>query len=215
MTTKNELFEMFRINGMTPNNWPTDEDAEKRNLPNIPTDWGWIHLPPHGIYAYQKGPKIDFNNVVYVSFTTEYLANKATYTKWFLNQKPMEILSGIAMHNPNWKKATDQQAKPQGEGAPVLGFVLADLTNRALVGKEKYGEPLKVFNGRRSVTDLLQELYDGVMYAKQLELELEDVGNSIADIMQIMSNMESMDKSSIDAAVKDLGKVLQRFKSLR
>ena len=83
------------------------------------------------------------------------------------------------------------------------------------MGKEKYGEPLKVFNGRRSVTDLLQELYDGVMYAKQLELELEEMGNNIADIMQVMSSMDSMDKPSIDAAVKEPGGILQKFKSLR
>lgn len=215
MTTKNELFKMLRLNDVLPMDWPTDEDAEKRNLPNMPTDWGWAHLPPHGVVAYHKGPKIDFDDIVDISFTTEWLANKATYTEWFLKQKPEESLSGIAMHNPNWKKATDQQVKPQGEGAPVLGFVLSDLTNRALMGKAKYGEPLKVFNGRRSVTDLLQELYDGVMYAKQLELELEDIGNDIADIMQVMSSMESMDKPSIDAAVKDLGGILQKFKSLR
>ena len=215
MTTKNELFEMLRHNDVLPMDWPTDSDAEKRNLPNLPIDWGWIHLPPNGVVAYNKGPRIIFDDVLIISSSDEYLANKATYTEWFLKQKPEESLPGIAMHNPNWKKATDQQVKPQGEGAPVLGFVLSDLTNRALVGKEKYGEPLKVFNGRRSVTDLLQELYDGVMYAKQLELELEDIGNNIADIMQVMSSMESMDKPSIDAAVKELGGILKKFKSLR
>ena len=214
MTPKNELFEYLRHNDVLPMDWPTFEGAN-RNLPNMPIDWGWTNLTPYGVIAYQKGLKIDFNNIVDISFTTECLANKATYTEWFLKQKPEESLPGIAMHNPNWKKATDQQVKPQGEGAPVLGFVLADLTNRALVGKEKYGEPLKVFNGRRSVTDLLQELYDGVMYAKQLELELEEMGNNIADIMQVMSSMDSMDKPSIDAAVKELGGILQKFKSLR
>lgn len=215
MTTKNELFEMFRFNGMTPNGWPTIEDIGNHDAPNMPDDWGLMNAGLNGIVACMKTVRITFGELTIIPKDCSYMATKESYTEWFLKQKPAESLSGIAMHNPNWKKATSAQAKPHGEGDPVLGFVLADLTNRALVGKEKYGEPLKVFNGRRSVTDLLQELYDGVMYAKQLELELEEVGNDLADVMQIMGSMESMSKPDIDLAVKELGKILQRFKSLR
>ena len=215
MTTKNELFEMFRINGMSPNGWPTIADTGNHNAQNMPKDWGFIYAGLNGVIACMNNQNITFGEITTIPNDCAYIATKESYTEWLLNQKDEMTLSGIAMHNPNWKKATSAQAKPHGEGDPVLGFVLADLTNRALVGKEKYGEPLKVFNGRRSVTDLLQELYDGVMYAKQLELELEEVGNDLADVMQIMGSMESMSKPDIDSAVKELGKILQRFKSLR
>ena len=63
--------------------------------------------------------------------------------------------------------ATAKQAAPSGHGNPILGMVLADLTNRALEGKEKYGEPLKAHNGRNALWDLYQELLDAAMYIRQ------------------------------------------------
>ena len=63
--------------------------------------------------------------------------------------------------------ATAKQAAPSGQGNPILGMVLADLTNRALEGKEKYGEPLKAHNGRNALWDLYQELLDAAMYIRQ------------------------------------------------
>ena len=70
--------------------------------------------------------------------------------------------------------ATAKQAKPSGHGNPILGMVLADLTNRALEGKEKYGEPLKARNGRNALWDLYQELLDAAMYTRQLIQEQEE-----------------------------------------
>ena len=64
--------------------------------------------------------------------------------------------------------ATSKQSPPKGSGNPILGMVLADLTNRALEGKEKYGEPLKAHNGRNALWDLYQELLDAAMYIRQL-----------------------------------------------
>lgn len=64
--------------------------------------------------------------------------------------------------------ATAKQAKPSGSGNPILGMVLADLTNRALEGKEKYGEPLKAHNGRNALWDAYQEALDLTMYLRQL-----------------------------------------------
>jgi hypothetical protein len=63
--------------------------------------------------------------------------------------------------------ATAKQQAPKGSGNPILGMVLADLTNRALEGKEKYGEPLKAHNGRNALWDLYQELLDAAMYIRQ------------------------------------------------
>lgn len=63
--------------------------------------------------------------------------------------------------------ATAKQSAPKGSGKPILGMVLADLTNRALEGKEKYGEPLLAHNGRNPLWDAYQEALDLAMYLRQ------------------------------------------------
>ena len=63
--------------------------------------------------------------------------------------------------------ATAKQAAPKGSGNPILGMVLADLTNRALEGTAKYGEPLKARNGRNPLWDAYQEALDLAMYLRQ------------------------------------------------
>ena len=63
--------------------------------------------------------------------------------------------------------ATATQATPKGSGNPILGMVLADLTNRALEGTAKYGEPLKAHNGRNPLWDAYQEALDLAMYLRQ------------------------------------------------
>jgi hypothetical protein len=63
--------------------------------------------------------------------------------------------------------ATAKQPEPKGIGNPILGMVLADLTNRALEGKEKYGEPLLAHNGRNALWDAYQEALDLAMYLRQ------------------------------------------------
>ena len=63
--------------------------------------------------------------------------------------------------------ATAKQSAPKGSGNPILGMVLADLTNRALEGTKKYGEPLKARNGRNPLWDAYQEALDLAMYLRQ------------------------------------------------
>lgn len=63
--------------------------------------------------------------------------------------------------------ATAKQSAPSGKGDPILGMVLTDLTNRALEGREKYGEALKANNGRNALWDAYQEALDLAMYLRQ------------------------------------------------
>ena len=79
-------------------------------------------------------------------------------------------------------EATVQQVQPSGKSDPILGKVLTDLTNRALEGTKKYGEPLKALNGRNAAVDIMQELYDGAMYARQLVDELHMLGVELRTI---------------------------------
>ena len=78
-----------------------------------------------------------------------------------------EIESGFEPFVSVEDAATAKQATPKGSGSPILGMVLADLTNRALEGTAKYGEPLKAHNGRNPLWDAYQEALDLAMYLRQ------------------------------------------------
>lgn len=45
------------------------------------------------------------------------------------------------------------------------------LRERAKIGKEKYGDYLRIHNGRNPLVDYLQEQLDAIMYASQAHLE--------------------------------------------
>ena len=73
------------------------------------------------------------------------------------------------MSNPN--PAATPQPQPTGEGPRVLDLVLADLTARAEVGREKYGTYLRAGNGRDALMDAYQEALDLCMYLGQALME--------------------------------------------
>lgn len=86
------------------------------------------------------------------------------------NAHPDQIITRTEWSNYVWKgadPATAKQPDPKGKGDPILGMVLADLTNRALEGNKKYGEPLKAHNGRDALWDAYQEALDLAMYLRQ------------------------------------------------
>ena len=66
-------------------------------------------------------------------------------------------------------------AEPQTPPTPgteiVLEHVLADLRERAEVGKLKYGTYLMAGNGRDALLDAYQEALDLVMYLRQAIVE--------------------------------------------
>ena len=86
--------------------------------------------------------------------------------------EPLVSIEDAQEYNAN-HAATAKQAAPKGSGNPILGMVLADLTNRALEGKEKYGEPLKANNCRNALWDAYQEALDLAMYLRQAIEEQE------------------------------------------
>ncbi|MGL5282737.1 MAG: hypothetical protein ACRC8W_13500 [Plesiomonas shigelloides] len=98
---------------------------------------------------------------------------------WMYQPSSKGVLSTIVLHNESestnivkieWAHQRHTQwvqPTPHGSGDPILGMVLADLTNRALVGKEKYGEPLKAHNGRNALQDAYEEALDMCMYLRQ------------------------------------------------
>ena len=207
---KLELINYFISIGVTSGSWPKN-GCSSPNLPNILTGWGWVEVAGHEyMVAYQQGSWI----TDIIKSNSDIALTVDEYSRYLAAQLDCKS----ALTHPaveNWSKAFTPQPQPNGQGDPVLGFVLADLTNRALVGKEKYGEPLKVFNGRSSITDLMQELYDAVMYGKQMEMEMEVIGSELDSIAETLLSMNGMDKASCEAAGLALSKVIAKFKAFR
>jgi hypothetical protein len=77
--------------------------------------------------------------------------------------------------------ATLQQPAPTGEGVEVWPQLLAlpdlpdwlreDMKAREALGIERYGTPLRTFNGRASLVDAYQEALDLCAYLQQADLE--------------------------------------------
>ena len=65
-------------------------------------------------------------------------------------------------------EATVVQPIPTGDlnSVDIVDLVKKDLDDRAALGLVKYGQKLKVLNGRSHLVDLYQELCDAVKYCK-------------------------------------------------
>lgn len=86
------------------------------------------------------------------------------------NETGLQLFTSLEDAQP----ATAKQPAPSGKGDPILGMVLADLTNRALEGRDKYGEALKANNGRNALWDAYQEALDLAMYLRQAIAEADN-----------------------------------------
>lgn len=69
--------------------------------------------------------------------------------------------------------ASKYQPAPTEGQSVVLHTVMADLQERAEVGREKYGTYLMTNNGRNPLWDAYQEALDLAMYLRQKLLEEE------------------------------------------
>jgi hypothetical protein len=62
----------------------------------------------------------------------------------------------------------DEQPAPQeSEHPPVWTLVYGDMISRNVMGKIKYGTPLRAFNGRDALVDAYQEALDLCVYLRQ------------------------------------------------
>jgi len=59
------------------------------------------------------------------------------------------------------------QQTPKGTGREITPLVIKDLEIRSAMGKQKYGEALRAFNGRNALVDAYQEAIDLVQYLRQ------------------------------------------------
>ena len=61
----------------------------------------------------------------------------------------------------------EDQPAPDGGRGNVQALVRADLEERERVGVERYGTPLRLFNGRDALVDAYQEAMDLTVYLRQ------------------------------------------------
>lgn len=61
------------------------------------------------------------------------------------------------------------------------------LNERRIIGRNKYGTELRIFNGRCALTDLIEEILDAIMYFRQYILE-----NNITGDNCLLSNYQQL-----------------------
>jgi hypothetical protein len=67
--------------------------------------------------------------------------------------------------------AAEQKLPTAGVGPVIQDLVAQDIQERLRVGIERYGQPLRAFNGRDALKDLYEELLDAVVYTRQVMME--------------------------------------------
>lgn len=65
------------------------------------------------------------------------------------------------------------------------------LRERVCVGTAEYGEPLTTFNGRDPVQDLVEELYDAIMYMQQAWLEDRPFPTKVDNLLRVLEHQLS------------------------
>lgn len=66
------------------------------------------------------------------------------------------------------RRLVSEQREPRWSGGPAVWHLVAeDMTMRNIGGIEKYGTPLRPFNGRDALIDAYQEALDLVVYLRQ------------------------------------------------
>lgn len=69
------------------------------------------------------------------------------------------------------RTGTKVQMNPKKGRERVLPYVIQDLKDREVTGRENYGTVLKSFNGRDPLVDAYQEALDLCMYLRQKIIE--------------------------------------------
>jgi len=86
------------------------------------------------------------------------------------------------------------------------------LVERVMLGKEKYGEALKTFNGRDALKDLEEEILDALFYSTQYKMELKRVeGEEISGSFYT----EYVQATHILVQLKEVYESIQKLRKMR
>ena len=85
--------------------------------------------------------------------------------------------------------ATVIQPEPNGRGEAIHDQLIRDIQSRKALGTQKYGQPLKAFNGRKAIVDAYQESLDLSVYLRQMITEMQSL-KTVEDIVRwFLKNM--------------------------
>lgn len=101
-------------------------------------------------------------------------------------------------------KATEKQVKPKGKGPAITDLLIRDLAERQAFGIQKYGEPLRTFNGRDPLADAYQELIDLLVYLRQYMEESKTERAAIMARMLRQAAEDAYQSEVIDTGMETL-----------
>lgn len=65
-------------------------------------------------------------------------------------------------------RSGDQPLPLPSDGPNIHDLVIGDIYGRMKLGTERYGTPLRAYNGRDALRDLYEELLDACCYIRQV-----------------------------------------------
>lgn len=104
-----------------------------------------------------------------------------------------------------------EQPDPVKNDNPALwDLVIEDMKKRDQIGLQKYGTRLQAGNGRDALTDLADELLDGLVYLKQLKEELKCLKTDLYNLLVLLVENQFQKKDVRVVVVSSLESILKK-----
>ncbi len=108
-----------------------------------------------------------------------------------------------------------EQAPPIKNDKPAIwDLVIADMVHRDRVGRERYGTPLQVNNGRDALRDLFEELLDAVVYCRQLTEEMKCLGVDLRNLHALIMEGRFQGREGVTILASMVESILKRNPAL-
>lgn len=99
---------------------------------------------------------------------------------------------------------SEKQPDPIPNHHPALwDLIISDMKGRDELGLKNYGTRLQPFNGRSAIKDVYEELLDGMVYLKQLQIELHTISSQIKEVADMMAEQTEV-KEKLDSVTSKL-----------
>lgn len=107
-------------------------------------------------------------------------------------------------------KRIEDQPEPTGDGTPVWDLVVSDMKERDNLGRQRYGTPLRTWNGRDALIDAYQEILDLAVYVRQ---EIEE-RRSIQQICEQVALIPGAEDCTSQNVIETLSEIEERVHML-
>lgn len=107
----------------------------------------------------------------------------------------------------------DTQPMPVKRDGPIMHELLIEelpvmLRSRLELGIKRYGQPLQAFNGRDAAQDVMDELVDGLVYARQTQIEIAFMRDIIVRVRSRFGRTTDQDSAWDQSLWADIKMVL-------